>query len=76
MLHASFRGNIYAMRNDRSSNNYDIHTVILSNEEVAEAHYLLRCECAEIAEHARPGQFIHVMIPHGSGLLLRRPSTV
>ncbi len=76
MLHPSFRGNIYAMRNERLSNSYDIHTTILSNEEVAEAHYLLRCECAEIAEHARPGQFIHVMIQQGSGLLLRRPFTI
>ena len=64
------------MRSDRSLNSYDIHTVILANEEVAEAHYLLRCKCAEIAEHARPGQFIHVMIPHGPGLLLRRPFTI
>ncbi len=64
------------MRNDRLSNSYDIHTAILSNEEAAEAHYLLRCECAEIAKHARPGQFIHVMIPQGSGLLLRRPFTI
>ena len=64
------------MRNDRLSNSYDIHTAILSNEEVAEAHYLLRCECAEIVQHARPGQFIHVMISQGPGLLLRRPFTI
>lgn len=64
------------MRSDHSSNSYDIHTAILSNEEVADAHYLLRCECAEIAKHARPGQFIHVMISHGPGLLLRRPFTI
>ena len=76
MLYPTFRGNIYVMRNDNSSSSYDIHTTILSNEEVAEAHYLLRCECAEIAEHAQPGQFIHVMIPQGSGLLLRRPFTI
>ena len=76
LLYPTFRGNMYAMRDDRLSNNYDIHTTILSNEEVAEAHYLLRCECAEIAEHARPGQFIHVMIPQGPGLLLRRPFTI
>ena len=64
------------MRNDRLSNSYDIQTAILSNEEVAEAHYLLRCECSEIAQHARPGQFIHVMISQGPGLLLRRPFTI
>ncbi|MCG9128534.1 dihydroorotate dehydrogenase electron transfer subunit [Candidatus Poribacteria bacterium] len=57
-------------------NRYDIHTTILSNENVAEDHYLLRCECPEIATHAQPGQFIHVLISNDSGLLLRRPFTV
>ena len=71
-----FRGNIYAMRNNRSLNTYDVQTAILSNEEVAEAHYLLRCECAEIAQHARPGQFVHVMISQDTGMLLRRPFTI
>ena len=71
-----FRGNIYAMRNDRLSNTYDIHTTVLSNEAVAEAHYLLRCECAEIAQHAHPGQFVHVMISQDTGMLLRRPFTI
>ncbi len=64
------------MRNDRSLNTFDVQTVILSNEEVAEAHYLLRCECAEIAQHARPGQFIHVMVSQDTGMLLRRPFTI
>lgn len=64
------------MRDYRLSNAYDIHTVVLSNEEVAEGHYLLRCECAEIAQHARPGQFIHVMISQDTGMLLRRPFTI
>ena len=57
-------------------NRFDIHTTILSNENVAEDHYLLRCECPEIAKHAQPGQFIHVLISNGAGLLLRRPFTV
>jgi dihydroorotate dehydrogenase electron transfer subunit len=57
-------------------NTYDTYTIILSNEKVAEDHYLLRCECSEIAQHALPGQFVHVMISHGAGLLLRRPFTV
>ena len=64
------------MRNDHSSNSYDLQTTILSNAEVAEAHYLLRCECPAIAKHARPGQFIHLMISQGPGLLLRRPFTI
>ena len=64
------------MPNDRLLSTYDLRTVILSNEAVAEAHYLLRCECPEIAQHARPGQFIHVMISQDTGMLLRRPFTI
>lgn len=55
---------------------YDTRTTILSNEKVAEDHYLLRCECSEIAQYAQPGQFIHVLISYGTGLLLRRPFTI
>lgn len=55
---------------------FDTHTTILSNEKVAEDHYLLRCECSEIAQHAQPGQFVHVLISNGTGLLLRRPFTI
>ena len=57
-------------------NTYDTRTTILSNKEVAEAHYLLRCECSEIAQYARPGQFIHVMVSQDTGMLLRRPFTI
>ena len=64
------------MQKTRSPNIYDTQTAILSNEEVAEAHYLLRCECPEIARRAQPGQFVHVMISPGTGLLLRRPFTI
>lgn len=64
------------MQDNRLLTAYDIHTVVLSNEEVAESHYLLRCECAEIAQHARPGQFVHVMISQDTGMLLRRPFTI
>ena len=64
------------MRNNRLSNTYDLRTVIRSNEAVADAHYLLRCECAEIAQYARPGQFIHVMVSQDTGMLLRRPFTI
>ncbi len=85
-LHAAnFYGNISpelqmedvdTMQKTRSPNTYDIQTAVLSNEEVAEAHYLLRCECPQIAQHARPGQFVHVMSSTGTGLLLRRPFTI
>ena len=68
--------NVNTMQKTCSPNTYDTQTSVLSNEEVAEAHYLLRCECPEIAQHAKPGQFIHVMISTGTGLLLRRPFTI
>ena len=55
---------------------FDLPTEVISNELVAENHYLLRCSCPEIAASALPGQFIHVLIPQDSGLLLRRPFTV
>lgn len=64
------------MQNKSSTNKFDIHTTILSNEKVAEDHYLLRCEGSKIAQHAKPGQFIHVLISNGAGLLLRRPFTI
>ena len=76
LLYQIFHGNIYAMPSTCSLNTYDTRTTILSNEEVAEAHYLLRCECAEIAQHARPGQFVHVMVSQDTGMLLRRPFTI
>jgi len=55
---------------------FDLPTEVISNELVAENHYLLSCSCPEIAESALPGQFIHVLISQGSGLLLRRPFTI
>lgn len=54
----------------------DLSTEVISNELIAENHYLLRCSCPEIAASTLPGQFIHVLISQGSGLLLRRPFTV
>lgn len=64
------------MPSNCSLNIHDTRTTILSNEEVAEAHYLLRCKCAEIAQHARPGQFVHIMVSQDTGMLLRRPFTI
>ena len=54
----------------------DCLTQVISNEQVAQDHYLLRCACPEIASSVRAGQFIHVLISQGAGLLLRRPFTV
>ncbi len=54
----------------------DERTEIISNEEVAQDHYLLYCACPHIAENALPGQFVHVLLSGESGLLLRRPFTI
>ncbi len=59
-----------------SPTKFDLFTQIISNEQVAQGHYLLRCTCPEIAASALPGQFIHLLISQGNGLLLRRPFTV
>ena len=55
---------------------FDTRTEIISNEKVAQDHYLLYCTCPKIAESALPGQFVHVLILDDSGLLLRRPFTI
>ena len=55
---------------------FDRLTRVMSNDQVAQDHYLLRCECPEIASSALPGQFVHVLISQGDGLLLRRPFTI
>ncbi|MCZ6676597.1 MAG: dihydroorotate dehydrogenase electron transfer subunit [Candidatus Poribacteria bacterium] len=60
---------------------FDLLTPIISNEQVAQDHYLLRCACPEIARGALPGQFIHVLISQAgvlqaASLLLRRPFTI
>ena len=55
---------------------FDARTEIISNEDVAQDHYLLYCVCPQIAENALPGQFVHVLISSDSGLLLRRPFTI
>ena len=59
-----------------STKKFDLLTEVISNELVADNHYLLRCSCPEIAARVLPGQFIHVLIPQDSGLLLRRPFTI
>ena len=55
---------------------FDTTTKIISNEQIATNHFLLRCKCPEVAAKSKPGQFIHVLIDEGSNLLLRRPFTI
>lgn len=45
-------------------------------EEVAPGHYLLHLDCAEVAQEARPGQFVHLRVGDGTDPLLRRPFSV
>jgi dihydroorotate dehydrogenase electron transfer subunit len=64
------------METSRQPRKFDLLTQILSNEPVAQDHYLLRCKAPPIAANALPGQFVHVLISQGAGLLLRRPFTI
>jgi dihydroorotate dehydrogenase electron transfer subunit len=49
---------------------------VLSNERVAESVGLVALHAPFIAEHVRPGQFVHLRISEESGRLLRRPFAV
>lgn len=49
---------------------------LLHREQVASGHYLLHLKCPEIAETARPGQFVHLRVGDGMDPLLRRPFSV
>lgn len=45
-------------------------------EEVAPGHYVLYLQCPEIAQVARPGQFVHLRVAPSLDPLLRRPFSV
>jgi len=49
---------------------------LLHREEVAPGHYLLYLSCPEIADSARPGQFVHLRVHEGIEPLLRRPFSI
>ncbi len=46
---------------------------ILINREVAPDVYLMEVYSSELVALGRPGQFLHLRVPAGNGLLLRRP---
>lgn len=49
---------------------------VLHNEEVAERTFLLDLGSGEIAEHAKPGQFVMIRPGRSSNPLLRRPFSI
>jgi dihydroorotate dehydrogenase electron transfer subunit len=53
-----------------------MHAKILEKEEVAPKHYRFRLDAPLIAQHAKPGQFIHVRISTQYTPLLRRPFSI
>ena len=55
---------------------FDILAQILSNIEVAEEHFKMKLACPQIAAHAQPGQFVHLLINERYDPLLRRPFTI
>lgn len=49
---------------------------IIKNQEIAKDLYKISFNIPEIAETAKPGQFVHIKIPADSSLLLRRPISI
>ena len=49
---------------------------VLGISEVSGDYRLLEIHCPEIAEAARPGQFVHVLVPKLDGSVLRRPFSI
>lgn len=49
---------------------------VLENIKVAEKHYMLSLEAAEVAAVASPGQFLHLRCPECPEPLLRRPISI
>ena len=49
---------------------------IISNIAIAENLYYIRIELPEIAADAKPGNFISLLPPHGSGKYLRKPFSI
>ena len=46
---------------------------VLSHQRVAAATYLLELEAPELAQAAKPGQFVNLRIPDNEAMVLRRP---
>lgn len=52
---------------------YEIETEVVSNEQVSERLFVMELKAPEIAQSAKPGQFIHINIPTLTDHILRRP---
>lgn len=46
---------------------------VLANENIAPQHFLMEIEIPQIANRAKPGQFVHIRVSDNSDPLLRRP---
>ncbi len=55
---------------------YQIKANILCNEKVISGHYKMHLHAPEIAQRAKPGQFVHIRINNGYDPLLRRPFSI
>ena len=55
---------------------YQIKAKILFNEKIISGHYKMRLYAPEIAQEAKPGQFVHIKIRDGYDPLLRRPFSI
>lgn len=52
------------------------YAVVLEHEDIQGGYNLLRMRAPSIAPRVKPGQFVHVLIPHLGEALLRRPFSV
>ena len=52
------------------------NSLIKTNVPIAEAMYLLVMEASDIAQAAKPGQFVHLSIPGDPSKILRRPISI
>lgn len=55
---------------------YQIKTKILFNEKIISGHYKICLHAPEIAQEAKPGQFVHIRVKDGYDPLLRRPFSI
>ncbi len=46
---------------------------VLANRRLAQATFLIRLECPQLAQAIRPGQFVMLRLPGGTDPLLGRP---
>ncbi|HMP90679.1 MAG TPA: dihydroorotate dehydrogenase electron transfer subunit [Kiritimatiellia bacterium] len=55
---------------------YQENAIVLEHQPIQGGYQLLQLRAPEIAPHVKPGQFVHVKVPHLNEAVLRRPFSV